>query len=214
LAKLPQDKSNKDYDNDSLSIKEILPLEDEEEESDGLIVDDFIPTFRCSINDSYLISQFLADDGYDHVDIVYNLHSGICLRTITAKITQNGMILLICHALCPSFHNLSTFNELIKANPLLEGNKDNDVRFRHLQEVSCLMKGASTMIHAEKTIILPFPCQQIPCLQRAVQTPQGELMLFIELRSVHQTICDNKISFADCVIEPHKKPKFYKHDAY
>jgi len=116
-AKLPQDKSNKDYDNDSLSIKEILPLEDEEEESDGLIVDDFIPTVRCSIDNSYLISQFLADDSYDHVDIVYNLHSGIRLRTITAKITQNGTILLICHALCPSFHNLSTFNELIKADP-------------------------------------------------------------------------------------------------
>jgi len=73
------------------------------------------------------------------------------------------------------------------------------------------MKGESTVICAEKTIGLPFPCQQVPCLQGAVNTPQGELILFLELRSMHQTVCDNKIQF---VIDHRKKPKFYKHDEH
>jgi len=56
------------------------------------------------------------------------------------------------------------------------------------------MKGESTIIHGGKTINLPFACQQIPCLQHTIETPHGEL-LFMELHSIHQTICNNKISF-------------------
>jgi len=209
-AKLLQDKSDKDYhDDNSLSIKEILP--EDEEASNGSLFDDFIPTVKHNINNSYLISQFLAANGYDHVDIVYNLHSGIHPAMITAEVAQNGLTLLIYHALCPVFHDLSAFIKLIKKDCELEDNYDNAVRFRHLQEVACRMKGESTVIHAEKTTGLPFPCQQVPCLQGAINTPQCELILFLELCSVHQMVHDNKIQF---VIDHHKKPKFYRHDEH
>jgi len=65
---------------------------------------------------------------------------------------------------------------------------------RDLQKISRLMRGEKSIIRGGKTINLPFACQQIPCLHRAIETPHGEL-LFMELHSIHQTICDNKISF-------------------
>jgi len=207
-TKLPPRKLD---DDDGLSIEEILPLDDEEEPEE-LIVDDFAASARCSIDDSYIISQFLSVDGYHHVNILYNLHSGTRLKTITAEVIHSGQTLLLRHALCQSFHNPNAFIQLIKDNGILKGDRDNDVRFCHLQEVTRLMKGESMMLRGDKSINLPFPCQQILCLQRTVITPHGESMLFMELRSVHQAVRDNQNSFADCVIEPRKKTKPNDHD--
>jgi len=127
---------------------------DNEEEPDGLIVDDFIATVKCSIDSSYLISQQLQlVNSYDHATIIlYHTH----LATVTVEVMQSGQSLLIRDALCPSFHNVNAFNKLIMVDSLLKQDKDNDVRFWNVREVSHLMTGESTLMCIEKTVSIPF----------------------------------------------------------
>jgi len=198
-----------DSDDGSLSIQEIVPASDDDN-SAGLIVEEEVPNMRLrrSID---VISQFLSADGFEHVNVLYNLHSGIRLGTVTAEVTHSGMALTITHAFCPSFHNVHAFKEAIKG--LFAKDRDQEFRFRHLVEVSQLMKGDSNLVRGEKTINLPFACQQILCYQQAVDTIDGELMLFLELRSVHQTCRDNRVAYDKTVIKARKIAK-RKNDSF
>jgi len=67
---------------------------------DGLIVDDVVGA-RRSLDEATSSLSFVCRS--------CNLHSGICLETVTAKVTQNGQNLLIQHALRPSFQNINLF---------------------------------------------------------------------------------------------------------
>jgi len=116
-TKPPQDRfeTKNNSDDGLLSIQEIVPASDDDN-SAGLIVEDEVPNMRLrrSIDDSYLISQFLSADGFDHVNVLYNLHSGIRLATVTVEVTHGGMALTITHGFCPSIHNIHSFKETIK----------------------------------------------------------------------------------------------------
>jgi len=181
-------------DDRSLSIEEILPDDDD---NSGLIVEDRDVVIARSLDNSFLISQFLSDDGYRHANILYNLHSGILLDSIMVEVTNAGTTLTISHAFCPSFHNVQDFAASIIGYPLLrEDDDENGTRFRSLHEVARLMKGDNTSIRGEKAINLPFRCQEIPLMQHSIETHYGELMLFLELRATDRTVRDKNISFA------------------
>jgi len=182
---------------------------EDEEASNGLIFADFIPTVKCNIDNSFLISQFLAADGYDHVDIVYNLHSGIHPAVLKLhKMAWPYLFIMHCAQVSMTWvHSLNWSRKMLSWKMITTMMWDSGICRRLLAK----WKARAQWFMLKKTIGFPFPCQQVPCLQGAIKTPQGELMLFLELCTMHQTVHDNKISF---VIEPHKKPKFYKHDEH
>jgi len=113
----------------SLSIEEILPYDDE---NLGLIVEDRDVVVTRILDNSFLILQFLSNDGYCHANILYNLHSRICLETIMVEVTNAGSILTISHAFCPSFHDVQDFTASIIGHPLLCGD---DEKMEHDLEV-------------------------------------------------------------------------------
>jgi len=191
----------KDDDDDSLFIEEILPADDES--VSGLIVDvgGYANNNKCSLNDSYLLSQFLSKDGYKHITLLFNLHSGIELKTVQTEVTHGGMSLNISHALCPTFHDIETFEALVRKDPDMEHDKDEGLHFSSLHEVARLIKGDSTYIWGEKTIDLPFRCQETAILQHAMSTDSNELFIFLELQSVEHVVKDSQVLYSDSVIK-------------
>ena len=59
----------------------------------------------------------------------------------------------------------------------------------------------NTLVHGEKTIKLPFACQDKLVRQMIVKTTHNEVFLFLELRSLQQKIKDNKFSYDHCVVD-------------
>ncbi len=142
---------------------------------------------------------------------LYNLLSGVILETIKMEITHAGMCLTILHALCPTFHDIEMLQSTIKDNAILKSDRDNDIRFRSMHEVSHLMKGDSTFVHGEKTINLPIQCQDVPFQKCYINTAFGEQMLFLELCSTKCTVKDNDVSFTNCIIDAKKCRKHKYH---
>jgi len=111
----------------------------------------------------------LSADGFDHVNVLYNLHSAIQLGTVTSEVTHSGIALTITHSFCPNFHNIHSFKEAIKG--LFANDQDQDYYFRHLEEVSQLMKGNSNLVcgkkqstylmHANRSFVINKPLKQL-----------------------------------------------------
>ncbi len=181
-----------------VALKDILP----DDEIGSIALQDMETTApKRSVDDNFLISKFLSADGRQHVIVLYNLLSGIRLDTVKTEVTHGGMCLTVSHAFCPSFHDIEKLQSTIQDNEILTSDKDDDIRFRSIHEVSRMMKGDNTFVRGDKTISLPIQCQDVPYQKCAIKTSYGEQILFLELRSTERTVKDNNISFVDCVIE-------------
>jgi len=160
-----------DYNDDSVALKDIL-LDDK---IGSIALQDMETTApKRSVDDNFLISKFLSADGRQHVIVLYNLLSGIRLDTVKTKVTHGGMCLTVSHAFCPSFHDIEKLQSTIQDNEILMSDKDDNIRFRSIHEVSRMMKGDITFVCGDKTISLPIQCQDVPFLQCAIKTFYGE----------------------------------------
>jgi len=84
----------------------------------------------------------------------------------------------------------------------MEHDKDEGLRFSSLHEVARLIKSDSTYIWGEKTIDLPFRCQETAILQHAMSTEDSnELFIFLELQSIELIVKDSQVLYSDRVIK-------------
>jgi len=135
-----QDATNLDNSNDDDRISNgwTGSVQDVEDNAHGdvadvaqLIVGDESQPLRRNLDDSYLLSMFISETGSTHVDILYNLHSGI----LNVEINEDGDVITISHGFCPTFHYLKNLKEKIIYNPKWKKDDDNNQRFIKLHEI-------------------------------------------------------------------------------
>jgi len=152
------------------------------------------------LDEDWIQGQFLSFDGTQTVIFLINLHSGTWLDMLALDVVNNGTMLKLQHALCPTFHNIVELEAGIQDDELLPHDPDDAVRFQSLHEVVHKLQGDSGLIKGFKLIPLPFRCQS-NFKAHPIATEHNELLLMVELKSLEIAVKDNKIDFETCLIK-------------